>query len=614
MSSSTPLSSATSRHSLTKSASRSPPAVVDAAVVGEVLGQPQLALVRVDAGSGWAPAVGVDHEQVHGVGADVEDPEAHAPHYAVPPGRAAGCRQLGTRVRCPWLRPRSTSPAPGSSSPTRPTPSQRFRLRPDLADLELDVHLRQRAARASTPTGPTTAAAPSARTSPTRTTRSGCRPSSSELGEDEWQYHPRHATRRHGRLDRDGGRRAQDPGRRRRLHLPQPARLPGRRRLRPAPARRAHRHGSRTRPSRTSAGSCRSGAPTARVELPDDTVVPRGRRSPSTTAAAGAPAATTSTGTAPATPRRTSAASRSTAPTRAELVELMGDAGVRRARRPLRGAPRAASRRSRARGARKLLPLLVHPATLAAEAPTGPGTLRPPMGDQSIPSPNIWDDPRRLRGREPAASTAPAVIEYGHAPAARLAGADAASTSAAARGFHLPRLRAATPARSSASSRTCRSLDARRSSAWLGCRRPSQVLDGARPATCRWTTRPWTSRTRGGPTSSAPGCEPGLAELARVLRPGGTAFVIDNDATRSTFGRWFRRAYPAYDPLAVERFWAAAGLVTRAPRHPLGLRLARGLRGRGAHRVRPETAADVILAEHDGTGVDYAVNLWWRRF
>ena len=41
-----------------------------------------------------------------------------------------------------------------------------------------------------------------------------------------------------------------------------------------------------------------------------------------------------------------------------------------------------------------------------------------------------------------------------------------------------------------------------------------------------------------------PGCEPGLGELARVVRPGGTAFVIDNDATRSTFGGWFRRSLP----------------------------------------------------------------------
>lgn len=56
-----------------------------------------------------------------------------------------------------------------------------------------------------------------------------------------------------------------------------------------------------------------------------------------------------------------------------------------------------------------------------------------------------------------------------------------------------------------------------------------------------------------------PGCKPGLAELDRVVRRSGTAFVIDNDATRSTFGSWFRRGYPNVDPDAVERFWSLRG-------------------------------------------------------
>ena len=47
-------------------------------------------------------------------------------------------------------------------------------------------------------------------------------------------------------LDREGGRRAQDQGGRRGLHLPQPTGFPGRRRLRPAPARGAHTARSRT--------------------------------------------------------------------------------------------------------------------------------------------------------------------------------------------------------------------------------------------------------------------------------------------------------------------------------------------------------------------------------
>jgi hypothetical protein len=110
-----------------------------------------------------------------------------------------------------------------------------------------------------------------------------------------------------------------------------------------------------------------------------------------------------------------------------------------------------------------------------------------------------------------------------------------------------------------------------------------------------------------------PGCEPGLAELDRVVRRGGTAFVIDNDASRSTFGGWFRRGYPGVDPAAVERFWAGHGWT----RTPLDLEWRFDSRADLESVVRIEFApevADAVLAEHEGATVDYAVNLWWRRF
>src|SRR6476620_3318173 len=62
-----------------------------------------------------------------------------------------------------------------------------------------------------------------------------------------------------------------------------------------------------------------------------------------------------------------------------------------------------------------------------------------------------------------------------------------------------------------------------------------------------------------------PGCEPGLRELDRVVRRGGTAFVVDNDGTRSTFGSCFRRCYPTIDPETVRRFWTSRGCT----RHPV---------------------------------------------
>ena len=110
-----------------------------------------------------------------------------------------------------------------------------------------------------------------------------------------------------------------------------------------------------------------------------------------------------------------------------------------------------------------------------------------------------------------------------------------------------------------------------------------------------------------------PGCEPGLAELDRVIRRGGTAFVIDNDPTRSTFGAWFRRGYPSVDPVAVQRFWSVHGWR----RTPLDIRWAFGSRADLESVVRIEFSAelaDELLAGHAGTEVDYAVDLWSRRF
>ena len=109
------------------------------------------------------------------------------------------------------------------------------------------------------------------------------------------------------------------------------------------------------------------------------------------------------------------------------------------------------------------------------------------------------------------------------------------------------------------------------------------------------------------------GCEPGLAEVARVLRPGGLAVLVDNDVTRSTFGAWFRRAYPAYDPVAVQRFWNRQGFTTE----PMTITWSFERRDDLESVVRielPPGPADEVLAAHDGLTVDYAVALRWKRY
>ena len=113
-----------------------------------------------------------------------------------------------------------------------------------------------------------------------------------------------------------------------------------------------------------------------------------------------------------------------------------------------------------------------------------------------------------------------------------------------------------------------------------------------------------------------PGCEPGLAELARVVRKGGTAFVIDNDASRSTFGGWFRRGYPSVDPEVVERFWTTRGWTRR----PVDIvwRFASRADLEAVVRIEFNAAvAEAVLAEwgpERGLEVDYAVNLWHKAF
>jgi hypothetical protein len=97
------------------------------------------------------------------------------------------------------------------------------------------------------------------------------------------------------------------------------------------------------------------------------------------------------------------------------------------------------------------------------------------------------------------------------------------------------------------------------------------------------------------------------------MRRGGTALVIDNDASRSTFGSWFAEAHPDIAPEAVERFWSVHGWHRR----PVDVVWRFGSRAELESVVRielPPAVAERALAGHDGTEVDYAVNLWWRRY
>ena len=114
-----------------------------------------------------------------------------------------------------------------------------------------------------------------------------------------------------------------------------------------------------------------------------------------------------------------------------------------------------------------------------------------------------------------------------------------------------------------------------------------------------------------------PRCEPGVAEVLRVLKPGGTLVVVDNDHRAGEFAWLLRAAAPAEvqdraqgQADVTDAWWAARGAV----RTEVMSRWEFGSRSDLEAVLRLEFPADVAgawLAEHpDVVGLSYGYALF----
>lgn len=112
-----------------------------------------------------------------------------------------------------------------------------------------------------------------------------------------------------------------------------------------------------------------------------------------------------------------------------------------------------------------------------------------------------------------------------------------------------------------------------------------------------------------------PGCEPGLAEVERVLRPGGVAFIVDNDRGHGTFAAWLARSpwAPSGTAETVEHFWLTQGFhIVRVPSE---WRFKSRENLEAVVRIEfPAELAEELLSEHTGTSIEYHYAIYWRRY
>ena len=113
----------------------------------------------------------------------------------------------------------------------------------------------------------------------------------------------------------------------------------------------------------------------------------------------------------------------------------------------------------------------------------------------------------------------------------------------------------------------------------------------------------------------APDCLPGLWELERLIRPGGTAFIIDNDLVEGTFAEWLRDTpyYKKATAPEVAQFWREQGFTEQSIPSEWRFDRREDLEKVVRLEFGDELAAK-LLSQHEGLTIAYHYKLYYRTY
>jgi SAM-dependent methyltransferase len=106
----------------------------------------------------------------------------------------------------------------------------------------------------------------------------------------------------------------------------------------------------------------------------------------------------------------------------------------------------------------------------------------------------------------------------------------------------------------------------------------------------------------------------GITELQRVMRPGGSAFVIDNDPSWGDFAQWLGRSSWIKPPLPTDAgFWEEQGFETHTIQSDWRFKTRKRLEQVMGIEFPPDLV-NQILAEHSGLVITYGYLLRHRSY